>query len=836
MLKKIKGIDHYYFVIILFCLALLYIVVPENCIFGSKIDWVSQHIVFPDYFRKLFYSNHKLFPNFALSIGAGQNIYNFSYYGLLNPLIIFSYLLPNVSMTSYIIFVNVFLYLFFGIILYYFLKTKFERNSSLVTTLIILCSSSLLFHFHKHYMFVDYLPFLVLGLIATDRYFEKNDRISVSICVLLLVLISYYYSILSIAVLCIYALYLYLKRIDKIIFKNLVKEALLYLLPVITGILMSGVLILPTLYVLSTGRSDSTLMIDFYQYFLPKYNLDGILYGNYSLGLTVISLLAFIYLLFSKKKEDRYLFFVLASILFIPIFIYLLNGNLYFRNKVLIPLLPLFAYLLAKFIDQIFKRELSYLYLMIEVVIVIFTSFFLNYINFLFYVEILFLPVCLYFYSKRYTNKVMLSLILFIVPLCVLLYSNQGDKYVEEGSLNRYSLPDIEEEINQVLEKEKGIVRFNHLDDTLRNVNEVFIDRYNHDSLYSSVSNVLYQNFYKKVFRHALSYRNNLVLAQNNDILFQMFMGVKYIYSTDQVPIGYQQIAKNIYQNDQVLPLFYGTSSLTDEKIFHKLKYPYHIATLLNSAVVPSKSTKDVTNSIIEETLEYEVLSSENLKIKDQKGEKRIISTGQGKAVLKLKNPLKKDILIIRIKLANTPNCNQGDAEISINGITNVLTCKQWLYKNNHKTFDYVISSNEDIEKLVIEFSKNRYHIKDVKTYRLSYDCLLNSSHEWSTFNIKDNSLHHGKITGTMKMEKDGYFISSIPYDSGFRVYVDHKKRKTQIVNTSFLGFKLEKGEHDIRIEYTSPWFREGVICSLFGLFLFTMSVLYRKKEKNQKT
>lgn len=699
MLKKIKGIDHYYFVIILFCLALLYIVVPENCIFGSKIDWVSQHIVFPDYFRKLFYSNHKLFPNFALSIGAGQNIYNFSYYGLLNPLIIFSYLFPNVSMTSYIIFMNVFLYLFFGIILYYFLKTKFERNSSLVTTLIILCSSSLLFHFHKHYMFVDYLPFLVLGLIATDRYFEKNDRISVSICVLLLVLISYYYSILSIAVLCIYALYLYLKRIDKI-----------------------------------------------------------------------------------------------------------------------------------------FKRELSYLYLMIEVVIVIFTSFFLNYINFLFYVEILFLPVCLYFYSKRYTNKVMLSLILFIVPLCVLLYSNQGDKYVEEGSLNRYSLPDIEEEINQVLEKEKGIVRFNHLDDTLRNVNEVFIDRYNHDSLYSSVSNVLYQNFYKKVFRHALSYRNNLVLAQNNDILFQMFMGVKYIYSTDQVPIGYQQIAKNIYQNDQVLPLFYGTSSLTDEKIFHKLKYPYHIATLLNSAVVPSKSTKDVTNSIIEETLEYEVLSSENLKIKDQKGEKRIISTGQGKAVLKLKNPLKKDILIIRIKLANTPNCNQGDAEISINGITNVLTCKQWLYKNNHKTFDYVISSNEDIEKLVIEFSKNRYHIKDVKTYRLSYDCLLNSSHEWSTFNIKDNSLHHGKITGTMKMEKDGYFISSIPYDSGFRVYVDHKKRKTQIVNTSFLGFKLEKGEHDIRIEYTSPWFREGVICSLFGLFLFTMSVLYRKKEKNQKT
>ena len=68
-MKKLKNIDINYLFIVMFGLLALYLVVPENYIFGSNTDWVSQHIVFPDYFRKLFYSTKNLFPNLALSIG-----------------------------------------------------------------------------------------------------------------------------------------------------------------------------------------------------------------------------------------------------------------------------------------------------------------------------------------------------------------------------------------------------------------------------------------------------------------------------------------------------------------------------------------------------------------------------------------------------------------------------------------------------------------------------------------------------------------------------------------------------------------------------------------------
>ena len=72
-------------------------------VFGAKVDWISQHSVIPDYFRKQFYETGNLFPEFAMNLGGGQNIYNYSYYGLYSPLFLLSYSLPFVKMSTYVI-------------------------------------------------------------------------------------------------------------------------------------------------------------------------------------------------------------------------------------------------------------------------------------------------------------------------------------------------------------------------------------------------------------------------------------------------------------------------------------------------------------------------------------------------------------------------------------------------------------------------------------------------------------------------------------------------------------------------------------------------------------
>ena len=67
-----------YFIIILYVLLLVIILKGEH-FYGSQIDWINQHTAIPDFFRNYFYETKNLIPNYIFNIGAGQNIFNFSF-------------------------------------------------------------------------------------------------------------------------------------------------------------------------------------------------------------------------------------------------------------------------------------------------------------------------------------------------------------------------------------------------------------------------------------------------------------------------------------------------------------------------------------------------------------------------------------------------------------------------------------------------------------------------------------------------------------------------------------------------------------------------------------
>ena len=99
---KLKDIISIIIYIITFLVIYIFLT-KDNNLFASNTDFRIQHYLIPEYFRTLFYSTHNLLPNLALNLGSGQNIYNFSYYGLLNPIIMISYLFPKIKMIDYII-------------------------------------------------------------------------------------------------------------------------------------------------------------------------------------------------------------------------------------------------------------------------------------------------------------------------------------------------------------------------------------------------------------------------------------------------------------------------------------------------------------------------------------------------------------------------------------------------------------------------------------------------------------------------------------------------------------------------------------------------------------
>ena len=267
-------------------------------LFGSNIDWINQHVAFPNYFRDLFYQTGNLFPQFSWNLGLGQNIYNLAYYGFLNPIILISYLFPFVEMTTYVMVSSVLLYLLSIYLFYKWIEPKFELKTTILLSLLFLLAGPLFFHFHRQLMFVNYIPFLILSLIIIDKN-KKNCFCLLSIMIFLMIMCSYYYSVGAIIVVFIYYIYIH--------YHVSWKDKIKIFIPVSIGVLLSGILIIPTLYTILSGRSSIGESVNIWTLIIPDFKFDQILYGSYALGLTAITIPSLVSSVMHKKNSIRFL-------------------------------------------------------------------------------------------------------------------------------------------------------------------------------------------------------------------------------------------------------------------------------------------------------------------------------------------------------------------------------------------------------------------------------------------------------------------------------------------------------------------------------------------------
>ena len=155
--------------------------------------------------------------------------------------------------------------------------------------------------------------------------------------------------------------------------------------------------------------------------------------------------------------------------------------------------------------------------------------------------------------------------------------------------------------------------------------------------------------------------------------------------------------------------------------------------------------------------------------------------------------------------------------------MNNLMTCNSWIYPNKNEIFHYVIS-DETLDTLNIEIGKGTYNISKIETYILDYD---NINPKYKSVNIE--SFSNDLIKGNIEIDEDGYLVTSIPYDEGFTIKVNDKVVDYEIVNTAFLGFKINKGKNNIEITYNTPWLKEGKLISIISLAIFVILLLIDK-------
>ena len=156
--------------------------------------------------------------------------------------------------------------------------------------------------------------------------------------------------------------------------------------------------------------------------------------------------------------------------------------------------------------------------------------------------------------------------------------------------------------------------------------------------------------------------------------------------------------------------------------------------------------------------------------------------------------------------------------------------------KCNDRIVDLGYATGEEYQLTVtIDNTYNQFYTKEGQpiVYYVDMDVFAKVISE-----IKENQLiidknyHEDNISGTITTDNDSQLImTTIPYDQGWRVFVDGKMVETFPVSDALVGFRInEAGEHSIRFVYCSTPFILGIVISICAIAIFVGVILIDKR------
>ncbi len=799
--------------------------------FGAKLDWSDQHFAIPDYFRKLFYQTGDLFPSLAPHIGGGENIYYLSYYGLFSPVILLSYFFPFVSMAVYIQ-VSSAVMCFLGVALFYrFMRRYHGLKRSLLLTVAYLTATPIFFQAHRHIMFVNYMPFLILALEAVDDYFEGRRQWTLVLWPLMIILTNWFFSVSALVAITLYGIYRFLAQTERFTVKFFWQAAWRFALRIITAVMCSGVLLLPTLFVLLNGRDKSNSGISLTD-LLPNISTEAMGYSPYSMGLGAFAILAVICAVMSgRDKARRFMGLVFAAVSCLPAMAYILNGTMYIEAKVYIPFIPLALILCGQLLADLDEKRLPWKCLVVYIAVIALSTLFgvihadgsysfLAKLGMLIDSVVLITGAACYYFKG---HRLPFAMALIAMPVVLFVPMNLVDKLVPLEDLDKWTAPEFSALSRTAYEKD-NLWRTALAERRADVVNIIPDTSFYSSYIYSSLHHKGYNDFYFNAMHNENEFRNSALTTRSQNPFFAAFMGERYLISEKaELPKGYKQLATSggcyLYENETALPIGRGQPAL-GEDIFDSLGSAEQMEALdkyiitgkggsYESSVTDCGCIDLPANSAISRTeTGYRVISDKKLTLT---------------VPLEIEIPDDK-LLVLEMTCDNTVG-DREDARVTINGIRNTLTAPDWKYYNNNTTFTYVLTPCSELKYV---FTAGDYLLSELHAYLVD-----KPSSDVDSFIINKELTAGDSICGQITCRQDEYFILTLPYDKGYTAEVDGAEQPLECVSKTFIGFPITAGQHTVELHFKAPWLKAGMAMSIAGLVSLMLLALLRKAGKN---
>lgn len=864
---------------LLFALAVLVVILTyiPGSLYGSACDWFAQHVSIAETMRQTFLAEGTLFPG-QLPLGGGSNIYDFAYYGYLRPDVLIACLLPSVPMETIIEVYSIIGYIC-AVLLFYLLlkKMKASDEAALLGGVLFLCAGCF-FQIHRQIMFINYMPYLLGALLCVLHYHKTGKKAALILMMVLIELHSYYYAISCLLVIYLFWLYTaewrtgWLGRFWGLTWR--------YALVVLTSVAMAGILLLPSAAsILScAGTKDGgTASRNPFEFNL---GFGSLLYSGYGLGLTLVVLLLLLLALCRKKSRilAGFLLFTLVCGL-VPL---ILNGFLYNRAKILIPFTPLVLLVAVETLMDFWQERRRPPVLALLPVVV---AAYLQYRSYrviwvwadLALVILLF--VILYLRGRGKQVSGVFRLALMVMCICIFSYAillHRNDEMIEKGDTVTSNFG--KDELAEFYQNDS--YRFDTLFHPYQHSNRLVAYGAGRTSMYTSTANVRYSHFFYDEIQNPIGNNNRVGLFDRANPFFQYLMGVRYLEANENVlPVGYEIRQQKGYavlaEREDVLPLCYGTTELLSEDAYRKLHFPENLEALTARSVVAGENRSQETDEETQKTDEQ----SQKTDVQSQKADELIrgdsrfeshfeeLSMKEGqdyeiqqiskkKYTITPKEAIMGKILAVTFRVEPK---SESAVLITINGITNKLSGASAAYPNGNKNFTYILSSPKPMEEFTVKTSGS-YEISDVHVYSMDAAYLGNRTvyplEKQSGKTVADAAEQEerdepedidafgpasGKpagrtvASGSITMPEDGYFVTSYPYQSGYRAYVDGKAQEIEKVNTAFVGFPLEAGTHEIRLTYEPPLQKAGMVLSAVGWVIWLGMLISQVRRSEER-
>lgn len=853
---------------ILFCgsVILCWLFVGQYGIFGSKVDWVSQHSVLPDYFRQRFYETGDLFPDFAWNLGGGQNIYNFAYYGLFNPVLLCSYLLPFVKMDVYIMVSSILCYGISVVLFYFWLAGRnFSRCTQAGTAAMFALAAPLIYHSYNQLMFVNYMPFLCLALLGTDRYFRQKRSGMLLIGVCGMIFSSFYFSIGGMAVLCIYAFgeYLWMEDLRRGSLIRFGKRGGAFAGNLFLAVLLAGILLVPSFLSICAGRQE-----DIQTEITVKaaaFKPERFFYSAYGIGLTTFGLVCLIAgVICYEKWRERWNSLCILIVFMVPLFGYLLNGGLYDKDKVFIPFLPLICLEIGRYSSRLpnqgkgrLKPYLPYVFVIILVCVE------RNYGAFTKYWPLVLVDSCLmlllFWICRRYSGRPWPLLASCVILFAYGWYMNwHQDTMISREDYEQIQDSELADSIRQVLEEDSSLYRLDVVGngtENKNNLNRIFQIGQNITSVYSSAYNDDYRRFRNDIFKLNVPFRNYMMQSASDNPFFLRFMGVKYL-AARRAPEGYRLLREggnyNIYGSESAAPAVYVTDQVMGEQEYFDLNFPDNQTALLQNAIIPGESGKAAGEQKRMKACELTVplTETETLSIEQTEDGYLIRAKKETEVEAELLGTEEQDTLLALSFDVENQKPNK-DMFVRVQGQTNRLSAENHEYANHNTEFTYAVTLPDNGQQLTdsgaetdgiqdaanpagarsvqLKFGPGEYKIKNIKAFSGTIGELENPKLYENPVRIRREDIKGDKLTGSVSASVDGYLITSLPYDENFTIRIDGEKTEVLRVNTAFTGARITAGEHQIALEYSAPGKGLGMLLSILGIAILLARRIFLK-------